>query len=107
MSPFWGRPKDDPIGGTYDELGLACSPISKGAFANEYTSEKTRGSRGIFPRIPHLWLEDDSSATGVGDWLRRETGCWWGISKIWRVDLSEVTANKVLDGEKATENITA
>lgn len=26
---------------------------------------------------------------------------------MWRVDLSDVTASKVLDGEKAIENITA
>ena len=105
MTPLSGRP--DELGGAIDgDPEVATSPISKCAFANEYTSENTRGSKGNLPNIPHFWF-DTSSVADAGDWLRRAIFCGWGISKTCKVDLSDVTASRELDGENERENITA
>ena len=42
------------------------SPASNGAEANEYTSEKTRGISGIFPRMPHRPLPPSSPVVELG-----------------------------------------
>ena len=103
MTPLGGRPSDEL--GCVDPA-FTSSPISKCALATEYTSENTRGRRGSFPRMPHFWLVP-SSVTEAGDWLRRTRWWGWGISKICRVDLSDVTASREFDGENERENITA
>lgn len=103
ITPLGGRPRD-PLGCADPEF--SSSPISKCALATEYTSENTRGRRGSLPRMPHFWL-DPSSVTEAGDWLRRIICLGWGISKICRVDLSDVTASREFDGENERENITA
>lgn len=81
-------------------------------------SEKTRGSNGILPKIPHFKLPESSPDTGpllpVTVWrlflfglsnLAGLVGC--GMSKICSVDLSDVTARSWLDGDIARENIVA
>lgn len=82
-------------------------------------SEKTRGSNGILPKIPHFKLPE-SSPDNIGPLLPVDVwrlfvfemsdlaglvGC--GMSKICNVDLSDVTARSWLDGDMARENIVA
>lgn len=69
-------------------------------------SEKTLGSKGILPRIPHFWFTP-SSEYEDGDWLRRDNVRGCGRSKICNVDLSDVTAKYVFEGEMAREKIMA
>lgn len=84
----------------------ASSPISKWALAKEYISEKTLGSKGIWPSMPHFWLAP-SWGYEDGDWLRRDNVRGCGRSKTCNVDLSDVTAKYVFEGEMASENIMA
>jgi hypothetical protein len=70
-TPFDGRANDVPKGGTWSDPGGDSSPISKWALAKEYTSENTRGSNGILPKIPHFWFVPSSDGE-EGDWLRRD-----------------------------------
>lgn len=73
-------------------------------------SEKTRGRRGTLDKKPHFWfVTEGSSAEDVaGEALRLvggQEGCcadaegWRGRSKMCRVDLSDVTASMVEEGE--------
>ena len=78
-------------------------------------SEKTRGSKGILPSMPHFWLFT-SSANPVAEELLELRCCMLGVtepfregtvllgkSNICNVDLSEVTASNVLSGDIAIE----
>lgn len=120
MIPLAGLPPGMPGMGPREEPGVlnagpGSSPVSKCAEATEYTSENTLGSNGILPRIPHFWFDDSSlmepkdppcigprCRVSLGGGLK---GC--GKSKICKVDLSEVTARRLLSGEMAMEKIVA
>lgn len=79
-------------------------------------SEKTRGSSGILPKIPHFWLLASSPALAaaplnVDRLLGLDSGLaalpGYGISKTCSVDLSEVTARSFPEGDIAREKIVA
>ena len=104
--PFTGWPPGMPGIGleactpVKDCIGPGLSPVSKGAEANEYLSENTRGTKGIFPRRPHFWFEaslfppSDPVLLVVGRCLVPEldTSLEDGRSNTCSVDLSDVTA---------------
>lgn len=61
MIPFCGWTiSEDVACRDVEPLGKGSSPMVNGAEAKEYMSEKTRGSRGILPRMPHFWLVKSS-----------------------------------------------
>lgn len=82
-------------------------------------SEKTLGRSGNLPRIPHFWFLPSSILPDADELLELRWGRWWeviepvkvgelwGRSKMWSVDLSEVTAKRALFGEMAIENMIA
>lgn len=121
MTPFVGfGPASFAVSGLED-ADRGSSPVENVAVAKEYMSEKTRGIKGSFPKIPHLWLVSASGVVGLLipppprdvslRWPESDSdrggfdGC--GISKIWRVDLSDVTARSWPEGAMETEKILA